>query len=508
MKTYGTAAVKGKTPTIPYRRDDAGANRSPRRPAPRDHGAPMLRLPIYLLAAIDVALVSSDGVVAYYVRFAQQPISSLLRNGPARISNAPQHQHAAFLLLYAALIILVCMSQDLYRVVSLRSRLDESYAAGKAVTIATLALTIFIYLAGEKSISRLVLGICATLNVFTLVAWRLLRRAYVARRLQQGHGVRNALIVGMGEVGYILARVLDQHRSLGWVVTGFVDEAASEDPRCLGPIDEFLVVCRRYFIDDVFITVPAERHLVKELAAHARAQRINVHVIPDLYDGLGWGASLSYIDGLPVLALHQEPTLTMLLLTKRFIDIVFSVAGLLLLSPLLLIVAAAIRLESPGPILYRSRRIGSKGREFTCLKFRTMIADADQRRRKIEHLNERAGVLFKISNDPRVTRVGRFLRKYSLDELPQFWNVLKGEMSLVGPRPPVPGEVTQYDLEHLRRLDVTPGITGLWQIKGRRDPSFSNYVALDLEYIENWTLWLDFKILIQTLPEVLRGTGQ
>ena len=198
----------------------------------------------------------------------------------------------------------------------------------------------------------------------------------------------------------------------------------------------------------------------------------------------------------------------MWLLTKRFMDIAVSVLGLVLLAPLLLIVALAIKMESPGPILYRSRRIGSKGREFTCLKLRTMVADADERRHKVEHLNERAGVLFKISNDPRITRVGRFLRKYSLDELPQFWNVLKGEMSLVGPRPPVPGEVTQYDLEHLRRLDVMPGITGLWQIKGRRDPSFSNYVALDLEYIENWTLWLDFKILLQTVPEVLRGTGQ
>ncbi len=137
-----------------------------------------------------------------------------------------------------------------------------------------------------------------------------------------------------------------------------------------------------------------------------------------------------------------------------------------------------------------------------------MVSDADERRFKLEHLNERASVLFKISNDPRLTRVGRLLRKYSLDELPQLWNVLKGEMSLVGPRPPVPGEVTKYELEHLRRLDVTPGITGLWQVKGRRDPSFANYVAFDVEYIENWTLWLDFKILLRTLPVVLKGTGQ
>lgn len=505
---HGSAAVKAKIAAIPNGRNSQRTERSSRRPAPHGHGSPTLHLPIWLLAAVDVVLVFADGAIAYYLRFTQQPITNVLRNGPERITNGSQHQHGAFLLLYAGLIILVCMSQDLYRVVSLRSRLDESYETTKAVTIATLALTVFIYLAGAKSISRLVLGVCAVLNVFTLVVWRLFRRAYVARRLEQGHGVRNALIVGGGEVGDLLARVLDQDRSLGWVVTGFVDETASEDPRCLGTMDEFLAVCRRYFIDDVFITVPAQRQLVKELAAQARAHRMNVHVIPDLYDGLGWGASLSYIDGLPVLALHQEPILTMWLLAKRLIDSVVSVLSLLLLAPFLVIIGAAIKIESPGPILYCSRRIGSKGREFVCLKFRTMVADADERRRKIEHLNERGGVLFKISNDPRITRVGRFLRKYSLDELPQFWNVLKGEMSLVGPRPPIPGEVTQYDLEHLRRLEVTPGITGLWQIKGRRDPSFSNYMALDLEYIENWTLWLDFKILLQTVPEVLRGTGQ
>jgi exopolysaccharide biosynthesis polyprenyl glycosylphosphotransferase len=509
VKTSGTTSAKAKTFAIPSRFSrDTGQIPITHRAAPQGHNTPTLHLPIWLLATIDVALVSIDGVLAYYLRFAHQPISTIVRNGPEYINNSSQHQYAAFLLLYAALTILVCMSQDLYRVLSLRTRLDECYAVTKSVAIATFALSVFIYLVGAKPISRLVLGVCATLNVITLIGWRLFRRFYIERRLRQGYGVRNALIIGTGEIAHLLAEVLDQKPSLGWVVVGFLDESRLRDPRCLGVINEFLAVCRRYFIDDVFITLPSERQLVKQLAAQARAHHLNVHVIPDLYDGLGWGASLSYIEGLPVLALYQEPISTMCLLTKRFMDIVVSVLGLVLLGPLLLIIALAIKVESPGPLLYRSRRIGSKGREFTCLKFRTMVADADEQRPDLEHLNERTAVLFKISNDPRITRVGKLLRKYSLDELPQFLNVLIGDMSLVGPRPPVPGEVTQYDLEHLRRLDVAPGITGLWQIKGRRDPSFFNYVALDLEYIENWTLWLDFKILLQTVPEVLRGSGQ
>ena len=184
-------------------------------------------------------------------------------------------------------------------------------------------------------------------------------------------------------------------------------------------------------------------------------------------------------------------------------------AGLLLLvlSPFLLLVAIAIKIESRGPVFYASERIGKKGRVFRCYKFRTMVRDADKRRAEFMHMNERDGVLFKITNDPRITRFGRILRKYSLDELPQFINVLRGDMSVVGPRPPMASEVMEYKLSHLRRLDVTPGITGLWQVQGRQDPSFDSYVSLDVTYIENWSLWLDIKIIVRTIGVVFSGTG-
>ncbi len=173
----------------------------------------------------------------------------------------------------------------------------------------------------------------------------------------------------------------------------------------------------------------------------------------------------------------------------------------------MLAIAIAVKLDSRGPVFYSSERIGKKGHVFRCTKFRTMVRDAEKRRADIMHMNERDGVLFKISNDPRITKLGRFLRKYSLDELPQFFNVLRGEMSVVGPRPPIASEVREYKLSHLRRLDVTPGITGLWQVQGRQDPSFDSYISLDVTYIENWSIWLDVKIILRTIAVVFAGTG-
>jgi exopolysaccharide biosynthesis polyprenyl glycosylphosphotransferase len=192
---------------------------------------------------------------------------------------------------------------------------------------------------------------------------------------------------------------------------------------------------------------------------------------------------------------------------KRALDLLASAAALALLSPLLVVLAIAIKLDSAGPIFYVSRRVGKKGRIFSCYKFRTMVTDAERRKTELQHLNEREGILFKIAKDPRVTRVGRVLRKYSLDELAQLWNVLKGDMSLVGPRPPLVKEVEQYQLEYMRRLEAAPGITGLWQVEARNSPSFDRYISLDLRYVENWSLALDLQILLRTVAVVIAGTG-
>jgi len=180
---------------------------------------------------------------------------------------------------------------------------------------------------------------------------------------------------------------------------------------------------------------------------------------------------------------------------------------LILASPVMLAIAIAIRLDSQGKIFYGATRIGRKGRPFCCYKFRTMVSNADQLKKDLEHMNERGEILFKIVKDPRITKVGRLLRKYSLDELPQFYNVLKGDMSLVGPRPPIASEVEKYNIAHLRRLDVLPGITGLWQVEARQDPSFDSYISLDTAYVENWSFLMDLRILARTVGVVFSGTG-
>jgi lipopolysaccharide/colanic/teichoic acid biosynthesis glycosyltransferase len=192
---------------------------------------------------------------------------------------------------------------------------------------------------------------------------------------------------------------------------------------------------------------------------------------------------------------------------KRTLDMCLASSALLLLSPVLTVIAAVIKLQSDGPGFYSSERVGVGGRLFHCHKFRTMVRDAESLRPKIAHLNEREGIFFKVTNDPRVTPLGAILRKYSLDELPQLINVIRGEMSLVGPRPALHSEVLQYETRHFRRLSVLPGMTGLWQVEARSDPSFDSYVALDCRYADNWSLWLDLKILARTVRVVLRGTG-
>jgi len=268
-----------------------------------------------------------------------------------------------------------------------------------------------------------------------------------------------------------------------------------------------LSLARSLFVDEIFFSVPADKKLVIALVEEARAVGIDVRVVPDLYDGLAWNAPVEYVGQFPTIPLHRRDFPIGAFMLKRALDTTLSTLAVLVVSPIMLAIAIAVKLDSNGPVFYGAQRIGRKGRTFACYKFRTMVPNADMLKADLAHMNERDGVLFKIANDPRITKVGRFLRKYSLDELPQFYNVMRGDMSLVGPRPPMASEVEQYDLAHLRRLDVLPGITGLWQVEARQDPSFDSYISLDTAYVENWSLWLDLKILARTVGVVFSGTG-
>jgi exopolysaccharide biosynthesis polyprenyl glycosylphosphotransferase len=409
-------------------------------------------------------------------------------------------------LVVAIYAVLFAASANYYRLY--RDQLpiiDTGLAATKSALTAAMVMAAFFYLAGTGKNTRPTLFVVAGLTMVAASARHVLRRVYARRALVRDEHMINVLIVGAGAIGVELAQHLKQ--SPGYRVIGFLDDHMADDPRVLGSSNDLPEIARQYFIDEVVVAIPSQRELVKKVALEARMLRLDVKVVPELYDGIAANAPVEYLAHLPVRVLHREPIPATGWMLKRICDV--TIAGLLLLAtaPLFLLIAVLLKLESKGAVFYRSHRVGKKGRIFTFYKFRTMVKEADGLKSSLEENNERSSVLFKVANDPRVTRMGRMLRKFSLDEVPQLINVLKGDMSLVGPRPPLPSEFKQYRLDHLRRMDVVPGITGLWQITCRQDPSFDNYIALDLEYIENWSLGLDFKILLRTIPAVFKGTG-
>jgi len=402
---------------------------------------------------------------------------------------------------------------NLYYPTRMAGFLNEQRWSMQACFTSALLLTGTLYLIHADNIPRSIVIITFVLVAVSLGLRRWLYRLLLYRRFDRGHGTRNVLIVGTGPEAHALRHHLESIRHLGYSFKGFI-ELPNGSPRfatpstdIAGPFEDLFPTARKQFVDEIFFTSPCDRDVIQNALEEARVKGVDLRVIPDMYDGLAWNAPIEYVGQFPTIPLHCGEVPELGIFFKRMFDIAFSSLVLLLISPILLAVAIAIKLDSPGSVFYLSDRIGKKGVVFRCIKFRTMVRDADKRRAELMHMNERDGVLFKVTNDPRITRLGRFLRKYSLDELPQFFNVFKGDMSVVGPRPPIGSEVKQYNLNHLRRLDVMPGITGLWQVQGRQDPSFASYISLDVYYVENWSLWLDFKIILRTIGVVFAGTG-
>lgn len=451
----------------------------------------LVRQTSYVL--IDLLMVSTCSFLVYWLRF------GTIRQIP--------HPYNGFLVLYGILIVLTCAGQDLYRTPREWTAIQESLLVAKAVGLASALLVLFIFTSGSKEVSRLVVVCSGAANIIALSGWRYAKRIYVSHRLRQGIGMRRALIIGSGKVSRDLASCFDQNHRLGYTFCGFLDFHPNGDRRVIGDIKDFRQIALRNFADEVFITLPAERDMVKQIFLEAQRLRLHLHIVPDLYDEFGRHAPIRIVAGFPMLSLHGQIPSTLALAAKRLIDIIVSFIGLVLCAPVLVAAAIWIRIDSPGPIFYSALRVGRKGSKFHCHKLRTMVADAEAQKVLLRQMNQRSGPFFKLENDPRVTRSGRWLRKYSIDEIPQLFNVLLGEMSLVGPRPHPIDDYERYTLEHLRRLDLKPGMTGLWQVTARRDPAFETNMKLDLEYIENWSLRKDFGILLKTIPAVLRAEG-
>jgi exopolysaccharide biosynthesis polyprenyl glycosylphosphotransferase len=377
-------------------------------------------------------------------------------------------------------------------------------SAFQAVAMATLVLAAGIALSGGGTVTTAMLAGAALINAVGMYGQQLL-----LKRLSRPGKItaKRVLIVGANSTGRQIAEYLHSHPSASRAVAGFVESGWRREEGVLGTIEDLPRIARTEFIDELIVAIPNEPDRAHAAILAAWDQHLDIQVVPDLYGCSPGRATIEQMGGVAIVALHEARLPSFGLGCKRLLDVALATAGLVLASPVMLAIAVAIKIDSRGSVLYRAPRAGKKGRPFLFYKFRTMRPDADQLKATLLNRNERQGPIFKISNDPRVTRLGRFLRRHSLDELPQLWNVLTGDMSMVGPRPHPVDDFRRYKPEDLRRLDVTPGITGAWQVAARRDSSFDRNMILDVEYIENWSFGLDIRILLQTFSVVLRGTG-
>lgn len=357
-------------------------------------------------------------------------------------------------------------------------------------------------------------GIIFMVLVFTFLLVDIRLVAHTIQMQWFGHGGfrKKMVIVGAGAEGEKVYRHLQNKNWLGVKCLGFVDPKAKkspvEDVPLLGRVEDLAHLVATREVEEIVIALPPHEHdLMRKIVNNGVRQQVQVRIIPDAFSYPYSNLDIQEYDGLAMIDVKQPKLDAMHRGIKRFMDIVLALALLIFNLPLMAVIAVLIKITSQGPAIFRQTRLGKDGKSFEMMKFRSMIVDAHKLRHQLERRNEARGPIFKIKDDPRVTPFGRFLRRTSLDELPQLFNVLKGDMSMVGPRPPLPEEVGRYKSHHLKRLAVRPGVTGLWQVSGRDRRDFEEMAKLDLYYIENWSGWLDLKIILKTIPVVLSRRG-
>jgi len=388
---------------------------------------------------------------------------------------------------------------------------DEIFKTGKALSFAFLLTVGLSFLFKIVDLSRIVIVSYWLSSILAISILRFIKRRMYLLLNAKNILSKSVIIVGAGKVGCSLIKEFQTHNWLGYNVAGYVDDEMSEmisDVPGLGKISELrTIIEQNILIDELIITIPSERELVHRIISDFRKSPIEIKIIPDMFNLVLGTVQVGQINSLPTVSLVRTPMRGIGYIIKRMSDVLLSSMALIILSPILLLTALCIKVESKGSVIYKQQRVGKNGKVFNMFKFRSMVNDADKMIDTLAKANEVDGIAFKMKNDPRITKVGRFIRKYSIDELPQLFNVLLGNMSLIGPRPPLDIEVAQYGDWEWRRLEVLPGITGLWQVSGRSDLSFQQWVNLDIYYIENWSIALDLKILLKTIPVVLKGEG-
>jgi exopolysaccharide biosynthesis polyprenyl glycosylphosphotransferase len=467
---------------------------------------------------LDLLLVSAAFLCAYGLRDVVLP-----RMAPATFPSR-LHSLADYLpLLPLALVIWggLLLSSGRYRSHRTVPLLDEAWAIIRVCVSGAILFTLALYLSrwderllGADRISRFWSLLFAAFSCLFLLTEKLGLRLTSRYVRSHGFNYRTVLIVGTNDAALRIAESIHGHRFWGYRILGFIrnghawEESWPSRYPILGEIEDIPRIVESHVVDDVIFAVHRrELDRLEDLFLSLQEQGIRTRFAMDLFPHTRARVELEDLDGVPLLSFATTPTSQLQLMAKRALDVALASFLLLIGLPIAGMIALTIKLTQGGSVLFRQTRCGLNGRSFTLYKFRTMVADAEERRRELMHLNEMNGPVFKLKSDPRVTRLGKLLRRFSLDELPQLWNVLRGDMSLVGPRPPIPEEVAQYQRWQRRRLAMKPGLTCLWQISGRNDVDFDRWMQLDLEYIDSWTPMLDLKILLKTVPVVLSGRG-
>ena len=448
------------------------------------------------LVLVDVTVIVGGFLLAYWIRF-------IAADAAALALGIENYVRAG--LIVALLTTALLASHGLY---------DEEHPPAwpvrfrNVVSSISTALVLVIagsYFAGDQVYSRLWFAGGWLLAVTGMSIWRAVaHRVFVTLR-QVLAPEKRVLVVGANALGEELAKEIAQVNQVVGLVDNGTDLEGASRFALLGPISEIERIVQAYAVDEIVIALPPyRREQVGRLLARGFHRRVGVKFVPELQDLLPRQWQLHDLAGRRYIGFWSAARVSWI---KRAMDLVLVGCGLLVLVPIFAIVALAIKLDSAGPVFYRQTRVGRNGRPFQMLKFRSMCSDAEKRVDELSDRNEATGPLFKMRNDPRITRVGGFLRRWSIDELPQLLNVLRGDMSLVGPRPPIPSEVAKYEDWQLGRLRAVPGLTGLWQVSGRSEVPFHDMVRLDLHYIRNWSLGLDLEILLRTIPAVLTSRG-
>jgi exopolysaccharide biosynthesis polyprenyl glycosylphosphotransferase len=459
------------------------------------------------LVVSDLVLINIALVAAYWMRY---ELRWFVEVG----FDATIWDYLPFTLILSILLPITFKLDGVYNVRRGQSWFFQMYAIVNATAKGTIVLLALTFFFRPLVYSRLLFLEAALLIVIFTGVSRLVKGYIEARLRRRGIGVDRVLIVGGGEIGRTVIRTIVARPELGYQIIGLVDDNPDKGRadigrvKGLGGLDKLAEIVDCEAVDQVLITLPWMYHRkIMGIVHECQRKRVEARIVPDMFQ-----MSLSQVDvddlgGIPLIGVRKTIIGRGQRVLKRLMDVMFATLGGFLALPLMGVIGLAIRLDSPGPAVFRQLRVGKSGRQFWCYKFRSMHQGAEDERERLQAFNEADGPLFKIRDDPRRTRVGRWLRRTSLDELPQLYNVLRGEMSVVGPRPPLPEEVARYEAWQMRRLEVAPGITGLWQVSGRSNLSFDEQCLLDIYYIENWSPFLDITILLRTVPKVFTGDG-